>query len=267
MRSCRRTRSAREGYVARVRRARLVEEDRPRVGGRAPALRLDDPRAEPLQAAPSAASAASLVGRSSRASTEGGRRSSADREALEPRLGHRLAGEHRPHQRDVLDRPRHRADGVERRARAGRRPRSRSTPSAASARPSRSTRRAAGSSSRCPCRARGRRARPRARPRCRRSSRRSCGRGGAGLRTVPYQGFWPVDAPGELGQVRLPDDRGAGVEQPRCTAAPSAPDVVGVDPRAVGRPDAGGVDQVLDEQRPPGERPVLAAAAAARRAT
>ena len=64
------------------------------------------------------------------------------------------------------------------------------------------------------------------------------------------------NAPGELGQVGLADDDGAGVERALDDRRVRGRDVVAVDARAVGRPDPGGVDQVLDEQRAPCERPV-----------
>ena len=67
-------------------------------------------------------------------------------------------------------------------------------------------------------------------------------------------------APGELGQVALADDDRAGVEHTLHDACVPGRNVVGVDPRAVRRADAGRVDQILDEQRPPGERPVGGAA-------
>ena len=56
-------------------------------------------------------------------------------------------------------------------------------------------------------------------------------------------------APGELGQVGLADDDGAGIEHPLDDRRVRVRDVVAVDPRAVGRPHAGRVDQVLDEER------------------
>ena len=62
-------------------------------------------------------------------------------------------------------------------------------------------------------------------------------------------------APGELDEVRLAEDGRARVEHAVDDARVALGDVVAVDPRAVGRPDPGGVDQVLDEQRAPRERP------------
>ena len=62
-------------------------------------------------------------------------------------------------------------------------------------------------------------------------------------------------APGELGQVGLADDDRTGVERSLDDGRVGGRDVVAVDARAVGRADPGRVDQVLDEQRAPGERP------------
>ena len=68
-------------------------------------------------------------------------------------------------------------------------------------------------------------------------------------------------APGELGQVAPCPTTTAPASSARCTTVACAVrHVVGVDPRAVRRADAGRVDQVLDEQRAPGERPVGGAA-------
>ena len=62
-------------------------------------------------------------------------------------------------------------------------------------------------------------------------------------------------APGELGQVRLADDDGAGVDEPLNGGRVALGHVVGIDPRAVRRTDAGRVEEVLDGERPPRERP------------
>ena len=63
-------------------------------------------------------------------------------------------------------------------------------------------------------------------------------------------------APGELRQVGLSDDDRAGVERSLDDGRVGLGHVVAVDARAVGRADPGCVDQVLDEQRAPGERPL-----------
>ena len=112
--------------------------------------------------------------------------------------------EHRPHRRDLRDGPRHRPDGVERRAEredaVGRDPApARLQPDDAAAR-----RRAAGSSSRYRCRGRCRTCRRRARPRCRPRSRPSSGPGATGFCTVPYHGFWLVTPQANSCRFALP---------------------------------------------------------------
>ena len=67
-------------------------------------------------------------------------------------------------------------------------------------------------------------------------------------------------APRELGQVRLADDDRTGVEHALDDASRGASGRGRRRSRAVGRADAGRVDQVLDEQRATGERPVGGAA-------
>ena len=77
-----------------------------------------------------------------------------------------------------------------------------------------------------------------------------------GLWTVPYQGFWPSTLHANSGRFALPTTRARGEHALRRRCACGVGHVVGVDPRAVRRADAGRVDQVLDEQGAAGERPV-----------
>ena len=72
-------------------------------------------------------------------------------------------------------------------------------------------------------------------------------------RSVP--GIRAEYPPREFGQVALADDDGARVERPLDDGRVALGNVVGVDPRSVRRADARCVDQVLDEERPAGERP------------
>ena len=58
------------------------------------------------------------------------------------------------------------------------------------------------------------------------------------------------DAPRELGQVRLADEDGARVEEALDRRRVPLGDVIGVEARAVRRADAGGVEEVLDRERP-----------------
>ncbi len=60
--------------------------------------------------------------------------------------------------------------------------------------------------------------------------------------------------PGELVQVRLADDDRPRGDEPLHRRGRLHGHMVGVDLRAVGRADPGGVDQVLDEQPPPVQR-------------
>ena len=89
------------------------------------------------------------------------------------------------------------------------------------------------------------------------AARRAAGRAprqaGVLHRAVP--GVLARDAPRELVQVRLADDDRARGDESLDGRRGAVGHVIGVDVRAVGRADAGGVDQVLDEQRPPVQRP------------
>ena len=80
----------------------------------------------------------------------------------------------------------------------------------------------------------------------------------AGMRRVlhrPVPRVLARHAPGELVQVRLADDDGARADEALDRRRRPRRHVVGVDLRAVGRADPRGVDQVLDEQALPVQRP------------
>ena len=62
------------------------------------------------------------------------------------------------------------------------------------------------------------------------------------------------DAPRELGQMRLADEDGAGVEQALNGGRVPLGDVVGVEARAVRRANPGRVEEILDRERLPRER-------------
>ena len=80
--------------------------------------------------------------------------------------------------------------------------------------------------------------------------------GRAGLWTVPYHSFPPRTPQANSTRFALPRIV-APASSTRCDDGRVAlGDVVGVDARAVGRPDPGRVDQVLDEERAPRERPL-----------
>jgi hypothetical protein len=59
------------------------------------------------------------------------------------------------------------------------------------------------------------------------------------------------DAVRELVKVRLADNRVAGRLQPRDRLGGAVRDVVGEDGRAIGRPEAGSVEEVLDREGDP----------------
>ena len=90
----------------------FVEEERPGVAGRLRDRRLDDACAELLELRDVPLRRAVL--RSGRPADRRRLRQQADRQPVQARLGHRRAGEHRPHERDVRDARRHRPDRVER---------------------------------------------------------------------------------------------------------------------------------------------------------
>ena len=178
-----------------------------------------------------------------------------DREPIETGCRDGTAGEHRPEQRDIRHRSPHRPDRVERRA-EGEYPVERKVP------PTRfEANRAAGrrrQPDRAPCvgsdaevdeaRREGsgvpRRGATRRLPRMQRVV------DGA----VPRIGS--QHPPGELGQVALADDDRAAVEGLLHDRRMPLGHVIGEDLRAVRRPDARRVDQILDEQGAPCQRPV-----------
>ena len=169
--------------------------------------RLDDPRAEPLQLAPPTA-------RRRRSARSRGRRrgTAACRSSPTVSPSSRGSGTGRPDSTDQSSgdvgdasapsgRP-CRATGT-----SGKMPSSGISPHCdfsptVSQRGGRKPDRAAGVGARC----RDRRARRRSRPRCPDDEPPVVLPGWAGLRTVPYHGFVPEHAPGELGQVGLADD-------------------------------------------------------------
>ena len=114
---------------------------------------------------------------------------------------------------------------------------------------------AAGSSSPCRCRARARRARPRARPPSPIEEPPVVRPGCAGLWHVPYHSFWPSTLQANSGRCVLPMTT-APASTSRWTAdGVPLGDVIGVEPRAVGRADSRRVEQILDRERPARERP------------
>ncbi len=245
-----------------MRLQRLVLELRPRVRLRLRYPRLDHPRAEPFELGnPLLRCVARLdlatVTDSWRLSQE------ADRETCQSRFGRRSLCEQRPHQRDVLDTPRHRSDRVERGAEREHALRGDEPPLRLQAddvaRRGRQANRAAGV----------RAEREVAETGGERSSRAARGAAGRQTRTgrvvahaVPL--VVPEHAPGELREVRLAHEHRPGVEQPLRGDRRPRRNVVGVDARAVGRADARGVEEILDGERPTGQRPGLSARRARR---
>ena len=212
----------------------LVLEQRPRVRRRLGHAGLDDARAQPFELSDPPLGGVAALGRTAvadpgrlpkQADRQPGERGSRNRPAVRTDHISATSATSAPSAR------RCRASG-----RAGTRRPSGSAPTATSARRSRSTPTAAGSSNPCRCRARGRRGRPPARQRFRSTSLRSSCR----VRRV-VAGAVPLaraeDAPGELGQVRLADDHRARVDQPLDGDALRVGHVLAVDLRAVGRPD------------------------------
>ena len=177
-----------------------------------------------------------------------------DRQPLEPRRRERRRREHRPHRRHLRDAGRHRPDGVEaaaERIHAVHRhpPPARLEADDAAARCGQADRAARVGADADVAEAR--------RERSRVPARRAAGRAPREPRVL--DGAVPVvlarHAPGELVQVRLADDDGTGGNEPLDRGRGARRDVVGVDARAVGRANARGVDQVLDEESAPVQRP------------
>ena len=177
----------------------------------------------------------------------------ADREPGQARLRSRPAGQHRPHQRDVRDAPRHRPDRVERRtereapsigisphcdlsptisqaADGSRIEQPVSVPSARSHRPAAS---AAAEPLDEP---------PVVLP------------GWAGLLHVPYHWLAPRTLQANSGRCVLPTSTAPASSRRWTATAFRVGHVLPVDARAVGRPDPGGVEEVLDAERAAGER-------------
>ena len=84
------------------------------------------------------------------------------------------------------------------------------------------------------------------------ASRRPAGMHGVPAGPVPLARA--EDAPGELGQVGLADEHGPGVEQALDGHRVPLGHVLPVEPGAVGRSDARGIEEVLDGQRAARER-------------
>ena len=91
----------------------------------------------------------------------------------------------------------------------------------------------------------------------RRAARRAAGRlpgmRGVVARSVPLA--VAEHAPRELGQVRLADHDRTGVEQTLDGDRGAIGNVLGIEARAVRRAHAGGVEEILDRERPARERP------------
>ena len=237
---------------------RLVQEQRPHVGAAAGIADSTTRAPEPLELRrPGLRGVARLglppVAEIRRAAQQ------PDREPVEPRGGD---GALRRAPTRAVRRPRPSAPSARRcraTGRAGRCRRAAACPSAASALPCRRRPTAAGSSTRCRCRARARRAPRRARRRCLPRSRPSSGPGGAGCarcRTTGSLRARPRRTRAGSPCRRRPRRRRARAGR----RSRGVRDVIGVDPRAVRRADAGRIDQVLDEQRAPRERPRRGAA-------
>ena len=234
-----------------MRLAGLVLEEGPRVRGGLRHARLDDARAEPLELVDPALG---LVARLRRASVPDLRRlaEQPDRQPGETRLRDVAPRQHRPERGDVRDRARHRADRVERRAEredAVRRdqPPPRLEPddvAGSGGQPDR----AAGVGAEREIAETG-------------SQRRGVAARGAAGRPSRVDGVVhgavplvrPQHPPRELREVRLADDHGTGVERALDGRRMPLGDVLGVHVRAVRRPDARRVDQILDDQPPSGE--------------
>ena len=79
--------------------------------------------------------------------------------------------------------------------------------------------------------------------------------GRRGFWTVPYHGFWLVTPQANSCRFALPTTTAPAATSRSTAVAVRVGHVVGVDLRAVGRADARGVDQILDEQAPAVQRP------------
>ena len=223
-----------------------MEEERPRVVGRLGHLRLDDARAELLEPLDVLLRGAVLGRR--RAADRRRLRQQADGEPGEARLGNRRLREHRPHERDVLDACAPSGRRCRSVGQSGKTPSTGMRPQLGFS-PTRSQHadgqadRAAGVGAEAEvAEARGERRRVAARRAARRASRV------ARVLHRPVPRVLARHAPRELVQVRLADDDGARAHEPLDRRCGARRHVVRVDLRAVRRADAGGVDQVLDEQ-------------------
>ena len=184
----------------------------------------------------------------------GDRSEHADAQAREPRIGPRHVREHLERERALLHRPRHRA-------RRGRRP------GASGKQPSIGTSPWLGLKPAVPQANEGMRIEPPVSVPMLSGGEPRGERGGAaagraagdvpglpGIADGPVEGVLARDAPGELVQVRLADDHGAGVDDPLHRARGARRHVVAEQRRAVGRAHARGVEQVLGRERNAGER-------------
>ncbi len=225
-------------------------------------LRLDDAGAQPLEIAHPALGRVApfdltAVGQVRRCPEE------SDCEPFEPRGWQGALGQHRPHEGDVLDAPGHRPGRIEERNEwKGTLHRNKSPLRLEPDDPARS----GGQSDRAACvgaerqvaQPRGQRGRGATRGAARRPTR--MGR----VVTCPEELALTKHAPCELRKVRLADHDRTRVEQALHRDGIAVGDVVRVDPRPIRRPHAGRVEQILDGERPSGERPGVLARLAAR---
>ena len=79
--------------------------------------------------------------------------------------------------------------------------------------------------------------------------------GWTGFPTVPYHGFWLVTPHANSCRFALPISDAPAASRRSTDGAVCVGHMLGEDLRAVRRAHAGGVDQVLDQQSTPGERP------------
>ena len=232
---------------------RLVLELRPSARARLRHSRLGNSSAEPLEGGdPRFSGVAPLrlaaVTDSRRLSQE------TNREPGKSRLGSGSLSQNRPHERDVLDAPRHRSNRVERGhegedAVGGDESPLRLQPDDLTSSRGQADRATRVRAERELAETRGERGR--------RARRRAAGRLPLMCRVVARAVPLALteNTPGELRKVRLADEDGARVEETLDRRRSARGDVIGVKARAVRRSHAGRVEEVLDRERPPRERP------------